>query len=214
MTCLCHAYLLCDCLSLIVSDLIFIGFRRLKFSCHLKKLLGNMSQYMHSIDQVTTGPILVQQYRKSSWDKNMAQTLEFINTKLENKGQLIDVSLTMSNTDWLACIHIYYYKDIQTMKQFGRNPKDYLKHGNLLCAWKRYKESWMNSAKEAINTIETMSQTKGKLFGIKHACGNHAFTHGGPVIFILYWDGIKSKQKKTNQQEGQNDGNDDTKQNL
>ena len=165
-----------------------------------------MSEYMHSIDKVTPGPILVKEFRKGSWDKKMAETLEFVNTKLENKGQLIDISLTMSNTDWMACIHIYYYKDVETMKQFQVNPKDYINHGNLMCAWKRYKDYWINSAKEATNTIEEMAKTKGKLFGIKHACGNHAYTHGGPVIFILYWSGIQTKQVK----EGVND---DTKTN-
>eukprot|EP00483_Globobulimina_turgida_P009146 UN09164 len=168
-----------------------------------------MSQYMHSIDKVSSETILIQEFRKSSWDTNMAQTLEFVNTKLENKGQLIDIALTMSNTDWLACIHIYYIKDVDTMKQLGIDPKEYINHGNLTCAWKRYKESWMNSAKEAVDKIETISQTKGKLFGIKHACGNHAFTHGGPTIFVLYWDGIKSRQKPK-QEEGHND---DKKQN-
>merc|ERR1712173_556274 len=133
-------------------------------------------------------------------DKKMAETLEFINGKLQNKGQLIDVSLTMSNTDWMACVHIYYYKDVDTMQQFGRNPNDYSKHGNLLCAWKRYKDSWAASAREATKTMTDICKVKGKLFGVKHACGNHAYTHGGPVIFILYWDGIKSEQGTIGQQ--------------
>ena len=151
-----------------------------------------MAQYMHSADKVASGPILVQEYRKGSWDNTMAKTLEFVNTKLESKGQLIDVSLTMSNTDWCACIHIYYYKDVQTMKQFGRESKDYVSHGNIMCAWKRYKSSWGNAAKEMTETIEKMASTPGKLFGVKHACGNHAHTHGGAVIFVLYWDGIEA----------------------
>ena len=162
-----------------------------------------MSQYMHKIDAIETGPILVKEFRKGSWDKRMEETLDFINSKLQNMGQLIDVSLTMSNTDWVACIHIYYYKDVATMKQFNRDPKDYIKHGNLLCAWKRYKDSWYNCAKEATQSMEQICRVKGKLFGVKHACGNHAYTHGGPVIFILYWSGINGNGQVTNvQQEG------------
>ena len=54
--------------------------------------------------------IQVQEFRGGSWDKKMSEALTFINTKLKNKGQLLDISLTMSNTDWKACIEIYYKK--------------------------------------------------------------------------------------------------------
>ena len=157
-----------------------------------------MSQYMHPLhESIDTKPILVQEFRGSSWDHNMAQTLEFVNTKLECKGQLIDIAVTMSNTDWRACIHIYYYRDIAAMKSFGRTVNEYTNHGDLMCAWRRFQRSnWYGSAYHTCDSAQALSKSPRKLFSIKHACGNHrghgGSGHGGPVTFVLYWKGIES----------------------
>ena len=164
-----------------------------------------MAQYMHGLEQVEDKDILVKEFRKGSWDDKMAATLEFVNTKLKSKGQLLEIALTMSNTDWQACIHIYYYRTVDIMQKYGKDEKTYSNHGNLLCAWKRYHSSWGNASKEAVDTIQNLCKTPGKLFGVKHACGNHAHTHGGAVIFILYWDGIK-ELPKYKEQEGASKG--------
>lgn len=173
-----------------------------------------MAQYMHGLEQVEDKDILVKEFRKGSWDDRMANTLEFVNTKLESKGQLVDIGVTMSNTDWQACIHIYYYQNIDVMQKYGRDKKTYSNHGNLMCGWKRYTSSWGNAAKEAVDQIKELCQTPGKLFGVKHACGNHAYTHGGAVIFILYWNGVQTlpKYKEKEGMEMGNENENETKQ--
>lgn len=175
-----------------------LHFSRKHFICCMggcvQQTSSTMAEYMHPLQNPVKGqPILVQEFRGGSWDHNMAETLEFVNTKLECKGQLIDIALSMSNTDWKACIFIYYYKDITAMKQFGRTIAEFTNHGHLMCAWKRYyRENWYGAAMNARDSVRALSKCPGKLFSIKHACGNHAYSHGGAVTFVLYWQGIKS----------------------
>eukprot|EP01083_Nonionella_stella_P129628 393325_1 len=142
--------------------------------------------------------IAIEEFRKGSWDDRITKSLNFINTKLQNKGQLIDIGFTMSNTDWMACIHVYYIKEVKDMKYFKRNPADYAQHGELLCEWSPYASSWMNAAQKAKVFIEKIATSKGKLFAVKHGCGNHAYTHGGAVIATFYWSGIKQNNVNTN----------------
>ena len=44
-----------------------------------------------------------------------------------------------------------------------------------------------------------MYAQKSTLFGVKHACGNHAHGHGGATIFVFYWSDKPKYSNNTNE---------------
>jgi len=62
-------------------------------------------------------------------------------------NQLVDIALTMSNTDKLACIHVYYTPLVMN----GKPPfKNYPKIGFEL---KRSAKCWMDAVKENLPRV-------------------------------------------------------------
>jgi hypothetical protein len=91
----------------------------------------------------------------------------------------------MSNTDHLACIHVYHYNDPRAA------PRPFLNDGPVLLRlkWKRFRCSWGEAAAEAAARCVAPLAASGALFRVAHACGNHVqqFGHGGAVAFVFYW---------------------------
>ena len=116
----------------------------------IKRAKSNCQPCQHQL--LTNYTIKAVEFRKGSWDNKLKEAQTWINTNLKNMNQLVDIALTMSNTDKLACIHVYYTPLVMNGKPQYRN------HSKIEFELFRSKKCWMDTVNENLSRVQYYAQ--------------------------------------------------------
>eukprot|EP01124_Arcella_intermedia_P021527 TRINITY_DN3021_c0_g1_i1.p1 TRINITY_DN3021_c0_g1~~TRINITY_DN3021_c0_g1_i1.p1 ORF type:complete len:140 (-),score=17.25 TRINITY_DN3021_c0_g1_i1:4-423(-) len=118
-----------------------------------------------------------------SWEDTITEVKTFINVNLQNKGQLVDISVSFDHLVRMSGVVTVYYVDSAVgAPVFSPDPKIDCLVFRHTCEWK----AAMDTSTEVFKFIEK-KRAEGTLFGINHSSGYNLNSKLYPTTFVWYW---------------------------